>query len=174
MPSVPFTIPQPIRLSSTYFPLNTTPHQTPSTQHCMRVDQVPSSPTQSPVQVNGGCKRKRASGTKSTSKRTKSQVPPQQTNNHVDLLSAQAVPGIGPSTDVSHHPPTTHPQSTLNYSPVSKHHNPQFSKQLATDVWYFLRPLETRERPNEPLSDVLEPSCAKLKTPFVGCRLCPP
>lgn len=40
----------------------------------------------------------------------------------------------------------------------------------ATDVWYFVRPLETRERPERVLNDV--PSKERPKTAFMGCRLC--
>ena len=82
----------------------------------------------------------------------------------------QAVPGVGPSMVASVNTTTTPAplssyQSTLRRSENSK------SKQAASDVWYFMHALQTREKPMElPTNEAL--FRVKPSAPFVGCRLC--
>ncbi|EPQ54779.1 hypothetical protein GLOTRDRAFT_139276 [Gloeophyllum trabeum ATCC 11539] len=62
-------------------------------------------------------------------------------------------------------------REVLPLEPSANRPTSNLSKQVATDVWRFVRPLQTRERPA-----VLPPDGPNLYTkpeaPFVGCKLC--
>ncbi|KAF4618018.1 hypothetical protein D9613_012860 [Agrocybe pediades] len=122
-----------------------------------------------------GTKRKRSDRTvmeKAPAKRArrKQPAPERVPNDEIDVTTG-TVPGVGPSSHPS--APVSHPKPLLNYSPISKKKQKKPSNQVATDVWYFMRPLETREHPaDEPIANV-QPTTTKPKSPFVGCRLCP-
>lgn len=154
-------------------PLNATSlsQRTPSNQHppTLPAPRQPLSPiAETPAHANTR-KRKRADGTKATTKRTRrsqAQLPGSDENEN-----SLSVPGVGPSSLVPA-VPAAQPRPIADYSPISKPRKKMESKQVATDVWYFMRPLEARERPVGPIYDP-QPSREKPKSPFVGCRLCP-
>ena len=130
----------------------------------------PLSPIQpSPLPANSR-KRKRSDGVRAAApKRTRrSQAQPQASNENA---SFSLVPGVGPSSHV-HKSPAALPQPIADYSPISKPRKASESNQAASDVWYFMRPLDARERLTGPLHDP-ETSRKKPKSSFVGCRLCP-
>jgi hypothetical protein len=166
----PFPGPQP-----TYDPRFQTlgiPSQPPAQTIDSLGPRQPLSPVlQSPAPANNQ-KRKRAqvdSGKATSSKRTR-RAQPQPSNENLDSLSS--VPGVGPSS-LALQTPSACPNPLADYSPISKaSHKTGESKQVASDVWYFMRPLDTRERPIGSIVDP-QPVRTKPKTPFVGCRLCP-
>jgi hypothetical protein len=125
----------------------------------------------SPIQPSANSrKRKRSDGaTVAAPKRTRrSQARPQVSDENDNFSS---VPGVGPSSHV-HESRAVLPQPIADYSPIAKAHQAHESKQAASDVWYFMRPLDSRERLTGPLHDP-ETSRKKPKSSFVGCRLCP-
>ena len=88
------------------------------------------------------------------------------------------VPGIGPSSrpvDSSHieHPAfykTTRAQHEI-WSSTSSATN----KSTASDVWWFVQPYDTNEKPSEPLPPVPDSYRSKTrhKGNYIGCLLCP-
>jgi hypothetical protein len=131
----------------------------------------PLSPIQpSPVPANSQ-KRKCSDGARAAApKRTRrSQARPQVSNENASF----SVPGVGPSSHVHEsQAPAALPQPIADYSPIAKPRKAPESNQAASDVWYFMRPLDARECPTGPLHDP-ETSRTKPKSSFVGCRLCP-
>ena len=90
-------------------------------------------------------------------------------------FSRPAVYGVGPVSSPTNYmqtPPTTQLEHTHFGSILSKS-RPQASNQVATDVWYCVRPLDAAEKPSTvPENEEIlkeRPKAAK----FVGCRLCP-
>jgi hypothetical protein len=132
----------------------------------------PLSPIQpSPVPAaNTSRKRKRSDGARAAApKRTRrSQARSQVSNENANISS---VPGVGPSSH-GRQSPAALPQPIADYSPIAKSRKVSESNQAASDVWYFMRPLDARERPTGPLNDP-ETSRKKPKSLFVGCRMCP-
>jgi hypothetical protein len=122
-----------------------------------------------------GTKRKRMNGATTASKRLRRA---QQTNVRAEDENTnpssipESVSGVGPlSAPVQL--PATRPHPIIDYSPILKTNKKVEPKQAATDVWYFVRPLEKREKPT--VMEVLprlEPLSKKPKSPFVGCCLC--
>ena len=68
----------------------------------------------------------------------------------------------GPSTPAIPPPTSSGPSSRYENLPAA-----------ATDVWYFVRPLQTREEPPDSEKPKNEtPLMRKPSAPFVGCKLC--
>ena len=157
--------------------LRTSSQATPMRQSIQTNSEMrePFSPIQpSPLQANTSRKRKRSDGARAAApKRTRQSqarlgvARPQVSDENASF----SVPGVGPSSHI-HESSATHPRPISNYSPIAKPRKVPESKQVASDVWYFMRPLDARERPTGPLNDP-ETSRKKPKSPFVGCRLCP-
>src|SRR6202522_2537604 len=165
VPVVPFYPPYPQQMYDPRFQGFTMPsamHPVPQSQHLhpsissqatplQQLTQTPLelrpplSPTQPLPAPANGQKRKRANGAKTAApKRTRrSQAQPQVSDENASLSS---IPGVGPSSHVRGSP-AARPQPIANYSPIAKAHKVSQSKQVASDVWYFMRPLDARERP---------------------------
>ena len=84
-----------------------------------------------------------------------------------------ALYGVGPvSSAASSAAPVVQLEHT-HFASILAKARPQASNQVATDVWYFVRPLDTAEKsstvPENEESLKERPKTAK----FVGCRLCP-
>ena len=100
----------------------------------------PLSPIQpSPVPANSR-KHKRSDGARvAAPKRTRRSQPRPQVSN--EIAGSSSVPGVGPSSH-AHESPAAHPKPIANYSPIAKPRKVPESKQVASDVWYFMGPLE--------------------------------
>jgi hypothetical protein len=145
-----------------------------STRHFTADHRHISSPSEhSPDTACTAMRQKRANGATTASKRPRRAQPinNQVADENIDP-SLVSIPSVGPSS-TSIQLPAARPHPIADYSPISKANKKPESKSSATDVWYFVQPLEQREPPSdkENLPDI-EPSCYKPKTPFVGCRLC--
>ena len=77
-----------------------------------------------------------------------------------------AVCGVGPPVEPS---PATALEGAHPLLPISSHY--RNSRANATDVWYFLWPIQSREQPENMPENV--PHCKiRPNAPFVACRLC--
>jgi len=154
-------------------PTTLIPQPTPIRQatHNTFGSRAPLSPIQhSPAPVNARKRKRTEGGSRAPAKRAKQTQP---IDSHTqDENSPVMVPGVGPSTADRSCIPASCPKPIADYSPISKPRRSLESKQAASDVWYFVRPLETRDRPSGPIQDP-PPGHTKPKSRFVGCRLCP-
>jgi hypothetical protein len=107
-------------------------------------------------------------------------LPPVNINSVPDItVTPPAVPGAGPS--ISSTPATLHPAFTRTDGPSTARtghslveDSTRGNSEAATDVWYFMRPLHLREKP-ETLPEVEKISVDRpdpKEFPFLGCRLC--
>ncbi|KAF4611155.1 hypothetical protein D9613_006647 [Agrocybe pediades] len=150
-----------------------TPNQPPPRSSLNALPPLPSPVQPSPAPANSQ-KRKRGTdnGKRPSAKRSKTSSQPVLPTIDENTPPV-AVPGVGPSTNVHQGcSPRGLPKPLVDYSPISKRRPASESKQAASDVWYFTRPLETKVRPVGPIQDP-PPMRTKPKSPFVGCRLCP-
>ncbi|KAF4617427.1 hypothetical protein D9613_006423 [Agrocybe pediades] len=127
---------------------------------------------ETPAATSRTVKRKRTDGAKAPSKRPRCN-PPSTNSANDENSDVFSVPGVGPSSERQGPGPASLPKPIVDYNPVTKKkgQNKAVSKQSATDVWYFVRPLDTQERQYGPIMDT-QPTPTKPKSPFVGCRLC--
>lgn len=86
-------------------------------------------------------------------------------------VSTSAIAGVGPLRLVDTPLPEHVPESFASVS--SRLSGVEDNTNGAREVWYFFRPLATKEEPAEkPASDSEVTIYAKPKTPYVGCKLC--
>ncbi|KAG2059653.1 hypothetical protein BDR06DRAFT_1003235 [Suillus hirtellus] len=126
----------------------------------------------------GSCKRKKpveeVDGQNNTQRQSNKK---KKTNSGaVQLPEAAAVCGVGPVTPVSNPAPESapadgqHPLLPGNVNQGGSRH-PRESRAVATDVWYFLWALNSKERPDRMPEDQPWLS-AKPDCKYVACRLC--
>lgn len=112
-----------------------------------------------------------STGTASTSKRPRKSRASKE-NDHPGLT----VPGVGPMHNSEHltdAPLPYQPRSSYTTSRET-HQDLKESSQVASDVWWFLRCVDSLEKPSEeppPINDK-ERSRTRLKGDFMACTLC--
>ncbi|KAF5372361.1 hypothetical protein D9615_009320 [Tricholomella constricta] len=104
-----------------------------------------------------------------------------QMTDSASIPLAAAHCGVGPSeipsADTSPASTNAAPPPLRSFTAAAEEtldHGRENSKSAATDVWHFLRPLETAQEPEIRPDKDTEPILTKnpTKSPYVGCKLC--
>lgn len=157
--------------------------------------------TVTPVVINSLCpdesvSGQAASGKQKRKRRAKAQQPSKRTRapSSRSLASSQPATSSSPHTPIAGVPGVgplgSTPPSTANTPPsrqpipfgslVDSHVKDGVSASSASDVWWFMRPLQSKEKPAEFVTgsgypqDYTDPppTRRKIKSPAIGCRLC--
>lgn len=169
-------------ISPSQFYLNQSPfiNITPPTTNTQSTSHPPSS--------SNNRKRKSTNNASSLSsskrKRTNKENSPQNLESSASAASdsiltpSMTVPGIGPSSRPINSSHIEHPafyKTTRAQREIRGSTSLTTNKSTASDVWWFVQPYDTNEKPSEPLPPVLD-SCrskTRYKGNYIGCLLCP-
>ncbi|EAU93647.2 hypothetical protein CC1G_02877 [Coprinopsis cinerea okayama7 len=168
-----------------YYPppstLHTTPYPSTSTELTATVT-APSAPTTTAL---AGRKRKQTSSGGSGNKRRRTanseNVSPtaSSSSSSIPVAPIPAIPGLGPVASIEGPQSATPPPSPIIpiYGSLVTQTKIKCSKtQMATDVWPFIIPLQSRQPPTSipELTDTFPLKCPKkAEAQFLGCRFCP-
>ena len=105
--------------------------------------------------------------------------PPRKRRKTTTKNSTPAEPeplyGVGPTSSVFDTEEISSSSETenLNFgSLIARRAAPKRSTTSASDVWYFVRPLQSKDRPTTTPVDASPFPTTRPKSPWIGCRLC--